>query len=86
MAYGFLDVDAFNNMRTGASGLYVSRSDGSRPRRLASGDRLGAPAWSRDGHWIAFGGPDSLWLVRPDGTRPHVLWGYGSAPAWLPPA
>ena len=57
--------------------LFVTRSDGSEPRRLTSWTlRGGEPDWSPDGRRIVFtsneDGPDSisanLFTVRPDGT------------------
>lgn len=53
--------------------LYISRSDGTNPRRLtndAARDR--GPAWSPDGRKIAFysdrSGNYEIWTINPDGT------------------
>ena len=74
---------------SGSSGLYVSRSDGSAPRRIAESSASAsllaglAPAWSPDGKWIAFSSRD-ISLVRPDGTGFLTLGRKGYGPAWLP--
>lgn len=60
-------------------GIAIVRSDGSHLRGL--GVRLGTdPDWSPDGRWIAYRDwrrtchiCGEIWLVRPDGTRDHVL-------------
>jgi Tol biopolymer transport system component len=53
------------------SGMFVSSSTGSPPRRLEPEGY--SPAWSPDGNWISFTRPDAggvmqdIWLVRSDG-------------------
>lgn len=87
LAYGYVDPVALDSRgdRAGASGVYVSRSDGSRPHRIASGFQYSyEPAWAPDGKWIAFDGPNGVALMRSDGTGAHMLAYNGSDPAWLP--
>jgi Tol biopolymer transport system component len=56
---------------TGTVGaLFVMNADGTGLRRLSSPDSaIEGHAWSPDGSLIAYTDRDSLWLVRPDGTR-----------------
>ncbi|MBC7291176.1 MAG: PD40 domain-containing protein, partial [Actinotalea sp.] len=62
-----------------AGTLWSAPTDGSRPpRRLTRGHRDTAPAWSPDGHWIAFlraepKGRPQLWLVEATGGEPVRL-------------
>lgn len=63
------------------SEIYVADVDGSNERLLAGGPAFdGWPAWSPDGHWIAFAsnragprGTGHVWLVNPDGGEPTPL-------------
>ena len=74
--------------------LFVMDADGSGARPLTGQDvDESEPAWSPDGRWVAYSRrvPGSsvreLWLVRPDGTKPHALTklgGVAQAPAWSP--
>ena len=60
----------------GARHLYSIAVDGSDLRQLtvsALSDHV--PAWSPDGEWIAFNRAQELWLVHPDGSSPHRLFG-----------
>ena len=59
--------------------IFSMNADGSDQKNLTDyewGDDY--PAWSRDGQWIVFtserhwGGRD-LWLMRPDGSDPHIV-------------
>jgi Tol biopolymer transport system component len=74
-----LDSDTAVPGRIGGSGLYV-QAKGAPARRIvrpkSAGAAVYAPAWSRDGKWIAFArqahgdgdAPADNWLVHPDGT------------------
>ncbi len=76
-------------------GIYVSASDGSRPRRLPTPKRwpgadfwdtveCSAPAWSADGRQLAFEMDGDIWVVRQDGTQLRQLTtSGGDEPAWL---
>ena len=56
--------------------LYVINADGSDLRQLTGGDTSDhVPVWSPDGEWIAFNRDRELWLIRPDGSEPHRLFG-----------
>jgi Tol biopolymer transport system component len=91
LAYAYMSLD-FGQKSTPtpyASGIYVSSSDRSRPRSVASGNYVAAPAWSRDGVWIAYtdGNTDDIWLVRADGSQDRALThskAKDGDPAWLP--
>jgi len=57
-------------------GLYVISADGSDLRQLTDGDTHDfIPVWSPDGERIAFNRDRELWLIRPDGSEPHRLFG-----------
>lgn len=43
-----------------------------------------APAWSPDGHWLAYVGPGGLTIVSMDGYPPYSLDNGGALPAWRP--
>jgi Tol biopolymer transport system component len=82
---------AFTSDRTGRSGIYVMRADGSRTRRLTiSDDGDVRPSWSPDGHRIVFArsGRGRLYVVDADGRHVTALTrGVGLAdsdPAWSP--
>ncbi len=77
------------------SQIHVARTDGSGAFPLTRSEKSStAPAWSPDGHWIAFvsarGGKDgaaNLWRIRVDGGEAEPLTeekGAVSAPAWSP--
>jgi TolB protein len=72
-------------------------ADGSNERNLTRNRHTDySPAWSPDGHWIAFasdrdsgsaGYANDIWLVRPDGTGAHRithLMGIDEYPIWSP--
>jgi Tol biopolymer transport system component len=70
--------------------VYVANADGSGRRRITRGPERDILAqWSPDGRWIAFTrqvvrrGPESIWLVRPDGTGLRRLTS-GAGPVWAP--
>ncbi len=56
--------------------LYVIDADGSNLRQLTWGSTCDLMAnWSPDEAWIAFSRNGELWLIRPDGSEPHRLFG-----------
>jgi Tol biopolymer transport system component len=86
LAYVFMDMEAAGGSgEADASGLYVSSSNKTRPRRISQW--MGAPAWSKDGNWVASSG-DGILIMRADGTHVRTLTHQESDtdPAWLPPA
>jgi Tol biopolymer transport system component len=69
--------------------LYIINADGSGLRQITGGEIPHIePTWSPDGRWIVFTQGDALWLVRPDGSEPHVLLAvkdfHLSRAAWAP--
>src|SRR5690606_161416 len=63
--------------------IFVMDSTGAKPRRLTfneNNDR--SPVWSPDGRWIAWTGDHGIWLMRADGTEPHLLVEPATTPAW----
>jgi Tol biopolymer transport system component len=72
--------------------LSTVRPDGTDGRRVASAIPNGVvsdPAWSPDGHSIAFadsshGSPWGLYLIDPDGTNRRLLAPGGVQPSWSP--
>jgi Tol biopolymer transport system component len=90
LAYAFMNLNSDAKPPEPGSGIYVSKSDGSPPRRVYPGNYVEAPAWSSDGAWIAFADGDThhIWLTRADRTQSRVLTstkGEDGDPAWLPP-
>jgi len=79
-----------------ATELHVISSDGSADRRLTSTRNLseGAPSWSPDGRWIAYGRVDhygnnsQVLALRPDGSGLRVLAKAAEqdflSPSWRP--
>jgi Tol biopolymer transport system component len=53
--------------------IYVVRRDGTGARRLHSGTGGSGPAWSADGHVIAFTYQNMLAAVQPNGDRLRIL-------------
>jgi DNA-binding SARP family transcriptional activator len=56
--------------------IYVVGADGSGLRQVTDAyldDHV--PNWSPDGEWIAYNRSQELWLVRPDGSEQHRLFG-----------
>jgi dipeptidyl aminopeptidase/acylaminoacyl peptidase len=98
LAYIVDDLEAWTEVLPGrgAAGVYVSLTDGSSPRRLAEpgdGQDVADPAWSPDGHWLAFtgledvGGSEMVFVVRRDGSRLRRVSAssaHDREPAWLP--
>ena len=83
---------AFSSDRGGVdSHLYLMHSDGSRVRRLTSGDDEAVPDWSPDGKRIAYAGFSrgnaDIWVIDADGSDPRRLT-MGSlfqyTPRWSP--
>ena len=75
---------AFTSDRAGASEVYVMSPDGSGQRRLTHGGGT-APAWSPDGHTIAYaGGHGGIYLIDVGGTHQRRLTRIGEHPAWSP--
>jgi hypothetical protein len=80
----------------GASDIWVIDAQGAGLRRLTSdGAEDEHPTWSPDGAWIAWsksvGGRWQLWVMRADGTDPHLLLAGDpgenlSSPIWAPAA
>ena len=57
--------------------------------QVQQGDGATQPSWSPDGRQIAYESRAQLWVMRADGTRPHVVFSYdtggdSSMPAWSP--
>jgi dipeptidyl aminopeptidase/acylaminoacyl peptidase len=66
--------------------IYLMNADGTGVTPLTYGLD---PAWSPDGQWIAFArwsDPRGLYLIRPDGSDEHLLYGATQirTPAWSP--
>ena len=56
--------------------IYVVSADGSKLTQVTDAhldDHV--PKWSPDGEWIAYNRSQELWLVRPDGSEQHRLFG-----------
>lgn len=86
LAYLVIDVNAAEPLHS----IWVSTSDGSRPRRMRTpkGSVVSGPAWLPDGQQLAFELNEDIWLVRADGTGLLQLThttADETDPAWLPP-
>lgn len=84
---------AFSSSRTGDPEIYVTASDGGRPRRLTYSRGVDvSPAWNpRTGKQIAFvsdrGGSPQIYLMDAEGANVERLSngeGYAVSPAWSP--
>jgi len=83
---------AFVSGRSGKVDIWVAAADGSNARQLTHNARQwpGSPAWSPDGHTVAFdsndvGGPVRIWVVDADGGTPRQITngpGNQSVPRW----
>lgn len=67
-------------------GVYVMGLDEDSPRQIANIAAYG-PAWSPDGHWVAFShyvdGRHELWALTDDGAHARrLLSGPANAPTW----
>lgn len=62
--------------------LVVSRPDGSQRRALGPSNFAARPAWSPDGHRLAFPRGYALFVVGVDGSGLRELTPHGSEPAW----
>ena len=59
---------------TGNYELWVTRADGTDPRRLTNNSRKGGWKWSPDGRQITYRqGDDELWVASTDGTEPRKI-------------
>jgi Tol biopolymer transport system component len=82
---------AFTSNRTGRSGIYVMRADGTQTRRLSISDADDVrPSWSPDGQRIVFArsAQGRLYVIDFDGSHLRALTRSGHAadsdPAWSP--
>jgi dipeptidyl aminopeptidase/acylaminoacyl peptidase len=83
---------AFASGRSGHVQIWVTAADGSNARQLTHNTRQwpGSPAWSPDGHSVAFdsndvGGPVRIWTIDADGGTPRQITngpGNHSLPRW----
>jgi hypothetical protein len=43
----------------------------------------GYPTWSPDGRWLAIGGAEAVFVLRPDGSGLTKIWNRGTLrPSW----
>ncbi len=85
---------AYVSDRAGTPGVWVQPVDSELAFQIAFPEPVSAVAWSSGGGWLACqiapgGAPrNEIWLVRPDGTDPHQVAGFGAGTAdnmrWLP--
>ncbi|WIM95088.1 S9 family peptidase [Actinoplanes oblitus] len=85
---------AYVSDRDGMPAVWVQPVGGELAFPIALGHPVSAVAWSSGGGWLACqlapgGGPrQEVWLVRPDGSDPHQVAGFGADTAddmrWLP--
>lgn len=71
---------------SGAPGIWVMNSDGTRKKRLTFGANDRSPAWSRTGKTIAFSRDKRLLVMKADGTNKREITPNGIDPAWSPTA
>jgi dipeptidyl aminopeptidase/acylaminoacyl peptidase len=76
--------------RNGTPQVWVQPLDSDVARLVDTGaEPVGSVTWSPDGRWLACtlapgaGTRTEVWLVRPDGSAPHQVAGFGSASAFL---
>lgn len=75
-----------NSVNRDSSGFYLMNKDGTGFRRITN-FRLGPPAWSPDGHWIAFSIPPNIYKMRFDGNTfdtAHIIQLTDSAANFYP--
>ncbi|MFI1992162.1 S9 family peptidase [Actinoplanes sp. NPDC020271] len=85
---------AYVSDRAGTPGVWVQPVDSELAFRIAFDEPVSEVAWSSGGGWLACqvapgGAPrHEIWLVRPDGSDPHQVAGFGADTAdnmrWLP--
>jgi Tol biopolymer transport system component len=76
---------AFVSTREGAPHIYVASADGTGIRRLSTQlPAEFAPAWSPDGHRLAFNSFDGTYVINRDGSGLRRLQRSGRAPSWSP--
>jgi len=86
---------AFAQQKAGVYEVAVSASSDTVEHVLQPGSEGYAPAWSRDGQWLAFqgssdGGPSEIWVARADGTEMRQATSgpgegdWSRAPTWSP--
>ncbi|BCJ42018.1 peptidase S9 [Actinoplanes ianthinogenes] len=85
---------AYVSDRGGTPGVWVQPIDSELAFHIAFPEPVAAVAWSSGGGWLACqltpgGAPrHEVWLVRPDGSDPHQVAGFGTDTAenmrWLP--
>jgi Tol biopolymer transport system component len=71
---------AFVSDRDGTDQIYLANEDGSAVTRLTEGK---APAWSRDGHRLAFYRAQDIYVINVDGSGLRRI-AHGWEPAWSP--
>jgi dipeptidyl aminopeptidase/acylaminoacyl peptidase len=92
LAYVLLSEDSATNKRHSAIWLHDLLHHESPSRQFTSGTHADTqPAWSPDGHWLAFvstrSGSGQIWIIPVSGGEPRqVTWMYHGAshPRWSP--
>jgi Tol biopolymer transport system component len=66
--------------------LFVTAADGAERQLTSDGQHNVQPAWSPDGHWIAYhsGTRGGIWLMEAAGGAPKRFTSFGARPAWSP--
>jgi TolB protein len=76
----FVHVDCDYYYVNCSSKVSVTNADGSSLKQFTFDGTMWQPSWSRDGRWIAFGGPTRV--MHPDGTRLTDLGVAASLLSW----